>query len=138
MNIRTLLIPVAAITLFAVAGTQDASAAPLRAGPQSAHFGGLRLGFDVGVHAPIGHRLHRGRRIVRPIRRGYWRTIRERVYHAPELVGYDSHGHEVYSPGHYDYVERRVWVPAPRIVRPRIYRPRGHVSIGLGGSWRIR
>ncbi len=138
MNIRTLLIPVAAITLFAAAGTQDASAAPLRAGPQAVHFGGVHLGFDVGLHAPIRAHHIRGRRIVRPIRRGYWKTVRERVYHAPELVGFDSHGHAVYSPGHYDYVERRVWVPAPRIIRRRAFRPRGHVSIGVGGSWRIR
>ena len=81
---------------------------------------------------------------------GYYKTVYEtrieRVWHPREFVGYDSHGHAVYSPGHWDEVEVRVpvqvWVPRQRVVRRvvRSVRPYRRTTgyISVGGTVRVR
>ena len=151
MNLRAALIPVALVAGLAFAAN-DAVASPITPGHGGAVFGprihvGGGIGIDIPLHVRSRRRAYRPAyrpaRVVAPAPAGYYRTVRERVWHPPELVGYDSHGYPAYSEGHWDYVERRVWVPAPVVVRrpvmvrPRIV-PRVHVGLGIGGRWRIR
>ena len=146
MKLRVALLPAALLTALAFSAN-DAAAAPLTSAPSTAVFGPrIHVGGGVGINIPI--HIGRRRHVAHPVRvvhqpAGHWETVRERVWHPRELVGYDSHGRATYSPGHWDYIERRVWVPAPvvvhrpvRVIRPR--RPIGNIHIGLGGRWRLR
>ena len=145
MFLKKLALPALVAATLAVATPDQAEAAPIHTPVQSADavFGGVRVHVGGGVRIPIGHR-HRGRtHVVRQrvvtYEGGYWTTETRKVWHPAEFVGYDRHGRPVYSPGHYDYVEERVWVPRRQVVRyvesPRYYHPRrtrGHVHVGVG------
>ena len=139
--LKKILLPVVAAATFALVAPSTADASPMTPVKTPHAFGG-KWKIGVGVTVPIGHR--RARR-VRHVESGYWKTVYEtrvkKVWHAPELIGYDSHGHPVYSKGHYDYVEVRVpvrvWVSTVRRVYHRDYwGPRGHIHVG--GVWRIK
>ncbi len=141
--LKKILIPVVAAAMFALVAPSSADASPLNRTKTPHAFGGkIRIGVGIGI--PIGRR-HRTSH-VRHVESGYYRTVYEyrtvKVWHPAEQVGFDSHGHPVYSEGHYDYVKRRVavrvWVPTVTTVHHRGYRygPRGHISVG--GVWRIR
>lgn len=146
MLLKTLTLPALLIATLGLAMPEQAEASPFGNSMSQATanaYGGLRIRVGGGVRVPIGRSHYRPSRTVR--RSGYWTTVyeirHERVYHAPELIGHDVHGHPTYSPEHWDTVEVRVpvrrWV-RHHTVRRRGYRtgPVGHISIG--GSVRIR
>ena len=141
--LKKILLPVIAAATFALVAPTTADASPLSPlkGPEVL---GGKVKIGVGIAVPI-----RSRRSVRHVRyedRGYWKTVYEtrvqKVWHAPEKIGYDAHGNPVYSEGHYEYVETRVpvrvWVSRPvRVIERGYYNgPVGHVRVG--GVWRIR
>ncbi len=139
--LRILILPAALVAGLALALPSTAEAAPLSSGASGVAFGGTHIG--IGVSIPIGGHRHAHRTRVRHTG-GYWvteyRYERRRVYHAPEFIGYDSHGHAVYSEGHWDVETVRVpvrrWVPHRRVIHRRVHRrPVGHVTIG--GRFRL-
>ena len=148
MLLKTLTLPAILIATLGLAMPEKAEASPFGNSMSQATanaYGGLRIRVGGGVRVPIRGRHYRPSHTV--VRRGgYWTTVYEtrleRVWHPPEFIGHDSHGHPVYSKGHYDTVEVRVpvrrWVPYTTVHRRRGYRtgPVGHISIG--GSVRIR
>ncbi len=134
MKLRNLILPVVLVAGLAFAAT-DAAAAPVGSAPTGALYRGhVHVGGGVGVDIPIG-----GSRVAYPAHShgGYWTTITEQVWVPGHVIGYDRFGHPIMTAGHYQLVQRQVWVPAPRRV---YYRPRpfGSIHIGLGGLWRIR
>ncbi len=144
--LRILILPAALVAGLALAVSSTADAAPLSSGLSGASgvaFGGTHI--DIGVSVPIRGRHHRHARRTR-VRHtgGYWvteyRYENRRVYHGPELIGYDRHGYAVYSEGHWDIERVRVpvrrWVPHRRVVHRRVHRrPAGHITVG--GRFRL-
>lgn len=141
--LKKILIPAVLAATFALVAPETADASqlsPLK-GPE-VYGGKIRIGVGVGIPIHSRRRVHR----VHYEDHGYWKTVYEtrieRVWHAPEKIGYDSHGNPVYSEGHYDHVEVkvpvRVWVSRPvRVVERGVRRgPVGHIHVG--GVWRIR
>lgn len=139
--LKKIIVPVIAAAAFALVAPATADASPLNpVAGKSANVFGPRIRIGGRITVPIG-----GRRHVRHVRSGgYYQTVYEtrieRVWHPGELIGYDSHGHAIYSRGHFDNVQHRVpvrvWVPYTTVRRVHHRRPVGHISIG--GSWRIR
>ena len=87
------------------------------------------LAAPVAPVVPIRYRAVGVRRRVAPA--GRW-VIRDReIWHPPEFVGYDSHGRPVYSEGHWDVVQERVWVPIRRrVIRRGRVVPHAYVRVG--------
>ena len=131
MLLRRALLPLAVVLALGLVTAELAQAAPVpvRAPAKAVSFGGVHVGFGVGVSAPIRpvhRRGHPGRR-VHP--HGRWVVHREEVWVPGELIGYDRHGHPIHTEGFWTIERRRVWVPVRRhVVRPA---RRGYVAVGM-------
>lgn len=132
MTLQRALLPVAAITLVALAWAAPASASPLRHATRpvadAVHQG-------VGIHAGVVLPVHPAPRRVAPPprRRGHYEVRMERFWVSEEIVAYDVFGHPVVRPGYWAEREVEVWVPHRRRGRAvRRHHPRGgHVGFGV-------
>lgn len=139
MLLKKIAMPALIAATLAIASPEQADAAPIQNPVKTdAVYGGVRVHVGGGVRIPVRSRHHVTRRRVVTYEGGYWTTETRKVWHPAEFVGYDRHGQPIYSRGHWDYVQERVWVPRRQVIRyveaPRHvrHRGRGHVHVGVG------
>ena len=135
MNIRNVLIPVAALAVAAVAWATPAAASPLGHGIRPVRQATVAgPAFRAEVVVPVDRGLRGPRRVAAPGRRaGHYEVRMERYWVGEEIVAYDMYGHPVVRPGYWAEREVRVWVPHRRPVRV-VHRPapRGYIAVGFG------
>jgi hypothetical protein len=135
MLLRRALLPVALVLTLGLVSADLAQAAPVSAPLPSpgVAFGGVHVGFGVGVVVPLGPRHRHARPVRRVAPSGYWAVQRERVWVPGELIGYDRFGRPVVTEGFWTVESRRVWVRAEPYVQRHVVRPapRGRIAVGL-------